>query len=67
MCLGRLLKAKDGFSTIASVRVAAWKQWRLGDPHTVFIAPEPHLCEWDNHSAEALTRSASVVKEAFEG
>ena len=37
--LGGLLKAEQGFASVASVSVAAGQQGGFGDPHTVFILP----------------------------
>ena len=39
MRLGGLLKAEQGFASVASVSVAAGQQGGFGDPHTVFILP----------------------------
>ena len=37
MCLGGLLKAEQGFASVASVSVAAGQEGGFGDPHTVLI------------------------------
>ena len=39
MRLGGLLKAEQGFASVASMSVAAGQEGRFGDPHTVFILP----------------------------
>jgi hypothetical protein len=39
MRLGGLLKAEQGFASVASMSVAAGQETGFGDPHTVFILP----------------------------
>jgi len=39
MRLGGLLKAEQGFASVASMSVAARQEGGFGDPHTVFILP----------------------------
>ena len=39
MRLGGLLKAEQGFASVASMSVAAGQEAGFGDPHTVFILP----------------------------
>ena len=39
MRLGGLLKAEQGFASVASVSMAAGQEAGFGDPHTVFILP----------------------------
>jgi hypothetical protein len=50
---GGLLKAEQGFTSVASVSVAAGQEAGFGDPHTVFILPYLHLLEWNNHPANS--------------
>lgn len=66
MDFGGLLKAERGFTPVASVRMAARQQRRFGNPHAVFILPELHFREWNDHNAVTVTRSASGVKRGFD-
>jgi hypothetical protein len=55
MRLGGLLKPEQGLASVAPVSVAAGQEARFGDPHTVFILPDLHLLQWNNHPANANT------------
>jgi hypothetical protein len=65
MRLGRLLESKGGLATIAPVRVAAGQQGGFGNPHAIFILPELHFREWNDHNGHKVTCSVLDVKEAI--
>jgi hypothetical protein len=64
---GGLLKTERGFAPVASVRMAAGKQRRFCNPHAVFIPPDLHFREWNDHGAATVTRPAAAVKRRFNG
>ena len=66
MNLGGLLKAERGFAPVAPVCVTAGEQVGFGNPHAVFIPPDLHFREWNDHSAATIARRASGVKRAFD-
>jgi hypothetical protein len=45
--------------------VAAGQQGGLGNPYAIFILPELHFREWNDHNGHKVTPSASDVKEAM--
>jgi|ERR1017187_1353582 hypothetical protein len=65
MRLGGLLESKGGLATVAPVRVAAGQQSGFGNPHAIFILPELHFREWNDHNGHKVTCSALDVKEAM--
>src|ERR1041384_4838529 len=66
MRFGGLLKTERGFAAVASVRVTAGQQRRLGNPHAVFVLTELHFRERNNHGAATITRRPTVVKKTFD-
>jgi len=66
MNLGGLLKAERGFAAVASMRVAAGKQGRFGNPNAVFVPSQLHFREWNDHSGRIVARCAAGVKKAFD-
>jgi hypothetical protein len=62
MDFGGLLKAKNRFASVASVRMAAGQQTGLGNPHAVFVLSELHFGDRNNHRGQLLTQPAVVVK-----
>jgi hypothetical protein len=67
MNFGSLLKAQRGLAAIAPVRVATGQEQRFGNPHAIFILPDLHFREWNDHSAATIARHAAGVKRAFNG
>lgn len=66
MGLGGLLKAERGFTPVASVGVTTRQEWRLGNPHAVFILADLHFREWNDHGAVTIARGAFGVKRRFD-
>mgnify|MGYP000973868562 CR=1 FL=1 len=60
--LGGLLKTESGFAPVAPVRVTAGKQLGFGNPDAVFVLPELHFGERNDHRAVRITPPVRKVK-----
>ena len=60
VCLGRLLKAQDRFSSVSAVRMATGEEARFGDPHPVLVLAQLNFGNRYNHGW-TIKRARPVV------